>query len=156
LVGTMCKRAERRQSRDAEQVEQERNWTTAHVSSNADEQAAAPSSSHDRTAPQASSLHEVLRVPVQRWRGSILEAGDIGVEVSTGNDDELLGLARPAKSLDRQIGRRKHVIFGNNQHEWRRRDQVNIGRWVVLEGQLERAHRLPVLPLRSAGLAGLD
>ena len=58
-----------------------------------------------RTAPQASSLHEVLRVPVQRGRGGVLEACDVGVEVSAGNDDELLGLTRPAEGFDRQIGR---------------------------------------------------
>lgn len=49
----------------------------------------------------------MLREPVERRRRGVLESfPDVGIEVAARDDDQLLGLTRPAEGFDREVGRR--------------------------------------------------
>jgi hypothetical protein len=64
-------------------------------------------------------LEEVLGEPVDRCRPSDAEAVDVGVEVTAGQDHELLGLAGLLVAVDRDVGRREDVV-GRGHHQQRR------------------------------------
>src|SRR6185437_4394249 len=83
------------------------------------------------------------------------EPGPVGVEVTAGQDDQLLRLAGVLEGRGRQFGR-DQVVAGGDQHEQRRRaDGGQVAGRLVLGEHLHAAQRHLVAPGGREVLAGL-
>src|SRR5260221_5827593 len=99
------------------------------------------------------SGREVRREPVAGRDAREVEALHVGVEMTAGQDNQLLGLVSLVVGGNGQLGRNQVVARGHQQQQRRRADVGHVADRLVLGEHLDAAQRDLVAPGRGAGLA---
>src|SRR6516225_7848349 len=103
----------------------------------------------------ALAVLEMCHEPVSSRRRSELEILDVGIEVTSGEHNELLRLERPLVGGQRLVNYREVVTQCHDQEKRRRAEKADVGTWLILGEHLDRAQCHLIAPGRSSCPTGL-